>query len=248
MLDKLKRLFFPPACAACGELLDPIRADVGGASECALCPVCLAEWKKRRAPRYANGFDSVSPTLAAGGCFEHISVISYKTGNFDGVPERLIYHLKHKGTGRAFCFAAKELSDIISQSCDLSVTENLLVAYTPRRKSAIRKDGFDQAKRLAEELSSSLGIPCTDVIERQSANTKEQKHLDSKERIENAEKAFALSDGADEICFGKTVLLVDDLLTTGATVGACSMLLLRAGARRVIAVSLARTESEVEAK
>lgn len=248
MLDKLKRLFFPPSCVACGELLEPRRADEGGVGERALCPICLGEWKKRRTPRYANGVDSVPPTLAACGCFEHISAISYKTGNFDGAPEKIIYHLKHKGTGRAFCFAAKELADVISESCDFLASESLLIAYTPRRRSAIRKDGFDQARRLAEELSLSLGIPCAEVIERLPARVKEQKHLDSKERIANAEKAFALSEGAWEICFGKTVLLVDDLLTTGATVGACSKLLLCAGAKRVIAVSLARTESEVVEK
>jgi len=98
--------------------------------------------------------------------------------------------------------------------------------------------GYNQAEALALGLSKRLGLPIHQLLKRVRA-TDRLAHQKASERIAAMRDAFSARAG---LCLeGRTILLVDDILTTGATAGAAARALKKAGAKRVVAVVLGRT-------
>lgn len=107
--------------------------------------------------------------------------------------------------------------------------------------------GFDQAEELARALARARGElgrssprPCLRMLRRVRA-TRPQTDLDARERADNVAEAFAVRAREHSSFVGRRVLLVDDVTTTGATLQACRLALLHAGAREVGALALLRT-------
>lgn len=97
------------------------------------------------------------------------------------------------------------------------------------RKEAIR--GYNQSQLLAEELSRLTGIPVDKKSLIKSAWTYEQNRLSKSQREENLKGSFSIRTGAS--LFGKRILLIDDIYTTGNTLKACASVLSKAGAKDV---------------
>jgi ComF family protein len=106
-----------------------------------------------------------------------------------------------------------------------------IVAPVPLHPSRRRDRGYDQAAMLAGHIGRSMGIPCRRNLLRRVRKTRQQTTLDGIHRRENVRGAFA----ARERLQGETVLLVDDVLTTGATMAAAAEAARDAGAGQVIA-------------
>lgn len=104
--------------------------------------------------------------------------------------------------------------------------------------------GFNQAERLGREVSRALSIPMVEALRRPKPS-RVQAGLASAARRRNALRSFALSSSGEVA--GKSVLLVDDVFTTGATATACARLLKRAGAERVELLALARVDRRAPA-
>ena len=98
---------------------------------------------------------------------------------------------------------------------------------------------------LARRLGKVLGVPVETPLYLKNPG-RPQKELTREERLRNAKGAFACQSGAD--LSGKRVLLVDDIITTGATVSACAMALMQAGAVDVTVVSIAAAEERADGK
>ncbi|SMF52894.1 comF family protein [Alteromonadaceae bacterium Bs31] len=96
--------------------------------------------------------------------------------------------------------------------------------------------GFNQAEVIAQELSKRLNLPLARAI-RKKANTRHQQNLKRKQRLNNSRNLFVARTETAK----KRILLVDDVMTTGATAEAISAVLKQAGAEQVIVVALART-------
>ena len=234
----LRSLLFPPRCAACGELLHPCSAP----SE-ALCPICRAAWETAMA--------EAAGQAAADAARGTVYLTFYHSGQTNGVPERLIYHMKHRGDPRAFAFVAARLAPRVmtlvgaqtpcADECD--TVSPILFTYPPRHPVAIRRDGFDQAARLAQALAKACGGELAPRIRRDRRSKEEQKHLDAAARAENARLAFRLDTSDSRFLHGRTVVVCDDIRTTGATLNRCAELLREAGAVRVISVTVAQTHS-----
>ncbi len=109
----------------------------------------------------------------------------------------------------------------------------------PLHASRLRKRGFNQALLLARGASTEYSIPLVYDNLIRVRPTRPQVELTGKERAANVTGAFGLRRGAD--VEGKRVLLIDDVLTTGATMNECSRTLRGAGAEAVVALTLART-------
>ena len=104
----------------------------------------------------------------------------------------------------------------------------------PLYSGKMRKRGFNQAEVFAKELENFLGIPVYGEILTRTKHTKPQKTLGSKERKNNLQGAFVVSDAKmAALLSGKTVLLIDDIYTTGSTIDAAAQILKRAGAEKV---------------
>lgn len=104
----------------------------------------------------------------------------------------------------------------------------------------LRNRGFNQAVLLAKELSRRTGLPYRSRILRKIRPTIPQVNLGRVERKRGVRGAFHITQEKEELG-GKTILLVDDVYTTGATVNECAKLLLAEGAKRVDVLTLAHT-------
>lgn len=111
----------------------------------------------------------------------------------------------------------------------------------PIHRDRLLKRGYNQAELLAHELSKLSGIPLRGDLLFRTKKTRAQKALGPKARIRNLADAFAVSASVKGI---QTVLLVDDIFTTGSTMEACTRLLLAAGVRAVYGVTLCITVNE----
>lgn len=233
----LRDLLFPPRCVGCDELLPPFarRATV-------LCPLCRTAWETAVTQAAADSAADASRGL--------VYLVHYHPGRADGIPEKLIYHLKHGGDPRAFSFVAERLAPRLSETAATLPTRKpegedrpILFTYPPRRRSAVTKDGFDQAERMAKALAVACEGDFAPLIRRTHRKSSEQKTLTAAQREANAASSYALSPKAAETVRDRTVVICDDLCTTGATLGRCAALLVEAGARSVILCTVARTDS-----
>ena len=230
-------LLFPPRCVGCGELMEPFARHAT-----VFCPLCRAAWETAVTEASADSADAAARGL--------VYLVHYRPGHADGIPEKLIYHLKHEGDPRVFEFVAERLAPRLSEAAATLPTrvpvgedKPLLFTYPPRRRAAIRKDGFDQARRLAKTLAAACEGDFAALIHRTHRRAKEQKTLNTEERAINATSAYILRDKATETVRDRTVVVCDDLCTTGATLNRCAELLVEAGARSVILCTVARTDS-----
>ena len=109
------------------------------------------------------------------------------------------------------------------------------VIPVPVHKSRLKKRGYNQAALIAGELSKRLGIPMRDGVVIRRAATGVQKELGAAERQNNLKKAFIVPGNVVKL---KSVLVVDDIYTTGATVDAVAGCLKGAGVEKVYFASL----------
>ncbi len=113
-----------------------------------------------------------------------------------------------------------------------------LLLPVPLAKKRLRWRGFNQSEELAREISPFWGIPLLSGILLKKKETPAQVELSKKERGENIRGAFEVENA--EMIFGKKVLLVDDVYTTGATMDECARVLKESGAREVTGIVAAR--------
>jgi ComF family protein len=107
----------------------------------------------------------------------------------------------------------------------------------PMSRAKQRRRGYNQAETLARALSRRSGIPCDPALLLRRREGETQSQLPRDRRAANVRGAFRAGRGAA----GKAILLVDDICTTGETLRACAKELLRGGASRVAAITLAKT-------
>lgn len=98
---------------------------------------------------------------------------------------------------------------------------------------------FNQAASLARQIADHAGIDYRADILQRSRSTKQQVGLKGRERRDNVKAAFIVDENNADKLYGAKVVLVDDVITTGATVGACSKVLLNAGCEQVDVLSFA---------
>jgi ComF family protein len=138
---------------------------------------------------------------------------------------------------------ARGLADLLATSAgDWSDWADAL-AFVPASRQAVLRRGFDHAETLAGQLADMLDVPVVRLLGRPQAS--DQRGLGRAERVENAAEAFemapAITKGEREV--PSHVLIVDDVLTTGATLSGAAAALREAGADQVRAVVLARKTS-----
>ena len=237
MCTAARDLLFPPRCVGCDELLPPFMGRVT-----VFCPLCRTAWETAIAEAAED-----AATDAARGL---VYLTHYRPGHADGVPEGLVYHLKHQGDPRAFAFVAARLAPRLLDTVATLPTrmaegadKPLLFTYPPRRRSAVNKDGFDQARELAKAMAVACGGDFASLIKRTHRKSSEQKTLTAAQREANAASSYALSPKTADTVRDRTVVICDDLCTTGATLNRCAALLVEAGARSVILCTVARTDS-----
>lgn len=121
-----------------------------------------------------------------------------------------------------------------------AIWENAVLIPIPLDHKKIKRRGYNQSSLLAGELGQAISVPqVTDVLVKTRV-TGSQMELSKEEREKNLQGAFEIKN--PELISGKIIFLVDDVYTTGSTMEACASILLKAGAKSVWGIALAREE------
>ncbi len=210
LLDLLM-LIFPVNCGVCGKRL----SSLGGV----LCLPCEYKMPKTGFTDYTNNsvcklFWGRTPVEMATSLFRFQKGSSYQA---------LLHDFKYRGNRKAGFYLGmllgNELKNTNFSSCDLLVP-------IPIHKKRLRKRGFNQSEIIARGASQVMGIPLASNILRRSGHQISQTSMGRYERFENVKDNFQLTPKPPDVN-GKRILLVDDVVTTGATLEACSEILLR---------------------
>lgn len=131
---------------------------------------------------------------------------------------------------------AKFMIDFVKENIDLLGGVDI-ITFVPIQHKRLIDRGFNQSKVLASNLSNEFKIPLLDTLKK-TRSTKAQNDLKRSERLVNLKGAFKVRGGAalKERC----ILLIDDVMTTSATLNECSKTLLDSGAKKVKCLTLAR--------
>ena len=167
--------------------------------------------------------------------------VSY--GAYDGELRELIHLFKYNGIRPAGALLARLLDQAASQ---LQLSGELVLIPVPLWSGKRQARGFNQAEAIARAFlrlkpSSSIQLDTSSLV--RTRETASQTGLTRKQRRENVRGAFAVTRG--EKVRGRSILLVDDVMTTGTTVNECARVLLRAGAKEVFVATVARATKEV---
>jgi ComF family protein len=157
----------------------------------------------------------------------------YSYGSYEGTLRELVHLFKYGGVRPL----AGPFGRLLVQALPRETSFDVIVPM-PLHWLKQWQRGFNQADLLAREIGKKWGVPVRNVIRRKRA-TSPQAGLTNAKRRANVRGAFRMRGGDLQ---GQRVLLVDDVVTTGATASACARVLKRAGAAHVALLALARTD------
>jgi ComF family protein len=239
--DKLKGFFggvslslYPDACVGCEELLEK--------HEEIFCTRCERDYIAALERECGRCFRPRSRCICSKKALEDVKIsrlvklYNYRGRSVNLPQNRLIFALKHHHRTDVRQFLALELAEAVKSG--IPGYEHFVLAYAPRGRKSVIKDGYDHILELTEEMAKLLRIPKIDAIGRH-AGGKIQKKLSYLERQKNMMGRFYLRDTVD--IAGKSILLVDDIVTSGATLIESARVLYGGGAKEVVGVVVAAT-------
>ena len=227
--------FFPRSCMACGQ-------DLPYDSKALLCNKCEKELKipgplicKRCGVELKDG---------GAHCF---NCRGHKEDNFkcklirsafvfNTSSRALVHALKYQGADYAGKYMGRLMAARYKELPELANVDVLVPVVLFKKR--LRKRGYNQSEVLARALGQILNLPVDSTCLTRTRNTPSQTKLGRKARLENMTGAFRCVDASH--IKRKTVLLIDDVATTGATLEGCAQALKSAGAKRVFAYTFAR--------
>jgi ComF family protein len=217
-------LLFPPSCALC---------DAGGTL---LCDACAAAMPRADGRRCDRCWMPVSRGGLCRHCIEARPAFASIRAAYvmeDGA-RRLAHELKYDG----LTSLAEPMARLMSDAAPIGEVD--LLVGVPLHRGRERSRGFNQSHELARHLAALAGVPCDAGAVRRRRDTEPlAKTMHRDERRAIVDGAFAARQARVE---GRRVLLVDDVVTTGATLDACARSLLDAGAVEVRCVTWARAD------
>lgn len=209
-------LLLPPACASC--------ARIGSI----LCAQCRSELRPPTGPD--DRFFAADAGVVLGDALE-LGVAAFA---YEGVVRRALQRLKYIGAARV----AAALADAALPALDplLRISGAASFVPVPVHVARQRERGYNQAALLAAELARPTRLPVADVLLRPRPTTK-QHRLDRAGRLRNLRDAFTL---AAEARPPRVAIIVDDILTTSATLESCASVLRAGGSQQVYGFAIAR--------
>ena len=205
------RLLFPPRCAFCGTWLEEGEKEV--------CVHCMEEVhfltpsQQPPPPPYVN---SVAAALQY---------------------EKAVRNAVHRLKFRAARSVAAPFGRYVAHQARMMLGGAFdVVTWVPTNRANLHARGYDHARMIAQQAARRLELPCMPLL-RKAHRTKAMYGLTPSQRKANIFDAFCVKKGADVL--GKNILIIDDVLTTGATLSECARTLRAAGAASVSAAVLA---------
>lgn len=226
-----------PKCVLCKE-----RLDYGERGLCKACMVKYEQHKQRNCPHCSRRLSECFCTydaLEAHGIKNLVKLFRYSKNEQSMPSNYLIYSLKQDHRDDVLSLLSDELAGAIRFSVDIKPSE-FVITNVPRRRKAIVNFGYDHASELAKEVARRLDIEYVAILK--SKSKKSQKSVYGHARVENARFEYKCSE--DFSLKGKTVILVDDIVTTGASMSNSATLIRGLRPRRIIGACLGTAYKE----
>lgn len=217
LLEALLDLLYPPRCMICQRFIEP--------KEKPVCRACLD-----RLPEHEGADPQVKYAQRCVATFFYEkdlreAFLRFKFQNRDHYADQF---------GKWMCATIR---DKLEGRYDC-------ITWAPVSRRRLRERGFDQSERLCMVIARELGLPVERLLQK-TRHTKRQSELnDASMRAANASGAYSVVDPAKVA--GRRILLIDDIVTTGATLAECSRVLRTAGAESVVCAVLAAARSDKE--
>lgn len=232
LLDGMLTLLFPPRCAVCGLLQEPL-----------ICPQCTEGITCIAAPCCAQCGVPFPPQAQA---LSHCAACRDDPPPFDAARAAGIYGGALRQAIHAFKYDGMQA---LASPLGVFMRDHITLPFpvaclspVPLHPERLAMRGYNQSQLLAEELGTHWNVPVHSELLRRILNTTPQMQLPPDARRKNIKGAFATR----AVPLPPTVGLVDDVFTTGSTLRECSRILKRAGVERVLVLTLARTAPEFE--
>ncbi|MFC1570249.1 ComF family protein [Candidatus Omnitrophota bacterium] len=215
LLQSCISVLLPMRCSTCGN--KPASYPMS------ICPSCRNKILSQNAP----------PAIQSKRITRILSCRSY-----EGLVRECIKSFKYRGDTKLLDVFEEVIEEFIYDECPFTRNIDFIVPV-PMHPSRRLKRGYNQAELISRLVSKTMSLPSISTILLKARDTKPQMSLDRRKRTENLKNSFVVADRLSVT--GKAILLVDDIITTGATLDMCASQLLSAGARSVDAFTLART-------
>jgi len=203
----------PQRCPGCGEPAPP---------EAVLCAACRARIPPLSSPLCAR---CLLAGRAPEGCHRHPAFRVFAPWQLDDHAAAIVHALKYGGRPGI----ARGLGAALAAAVPVSARATDLVLEVPLHPARERERGYNQAARLADALAAAIAAPRLAGALARTRRTRPQVSLGEQARRANVSGAFAVLDPG--LLHGRRVLIVDDVMTTGATLEACLTQLAAAGAK-----------------
>lgn len=225
-------IFFPSRCPVCEGSSDSfITSPV-----CSRCFDSIGPYTGPACRVCAMPFASPQTTIC-GQCMaeEPRFKTAHTYGLYEGALKEAIHGFKFTPIRRLWRPLGRFMQEIDVPGADF------LIIPVPMRLKGLRQRGFNQAALLARSLAQARGLTLSLGVLQKIKDTPPQVGLSAKERKANVRGAFGVPKEGEAALKGASVMLVDDIITTGATVRECAKALKRAGAGEITVAALART-------
>ena len=225
-----------PTCVGCGERLDDPWSPI--------CPECKRSYDAvktancSQCARLLHRCSCVGEYLEAHFIKQHYKVFRYQNREENQVANKLIYSMKRDNRADVREFLAEELADALDEFIgSVKNKDDVIFTNVPRRRTAIIEYGMDHAADLARLLARHFGCEYRSILVSESKTA--QKTVHGVEREKNVIFDYVYDE--PESLKGKTVIIVDDIVTTGASVSTAGALIRSLGAKNIVAASVAAT-------
>ena len=223
-------LLYPRRCPVCGDIVNG--GNVRSGASYYICPGCVGKLSPVRNPVCKKCGKELFQDQAeyCPDCVRHPK--SFESGrallNYNEAARNSVTAIKYKNRREYLDFYAEAMAQRYRET--VKRWNPQVLTAVPIHPSRRRRRGFNQAEELAARLGKRLDIPVENRLLLRTRKTAAQYGLSAADRLKNLQQAFAVRSG---VKIPESVLLVDDIYTTGSTAEACSRALKAAGVRRV---------------
>lgn len=235
LLNGLSELVFPSNiyCICCGR---PINDNLPY-SLCGSC-VRILQWANRETcGKCGKPLTEITGSGLCRDCSEWPREFEkgFTCAGYGRMEREIIHRFKYRDKA----YYGEKLAELMYERISPEQLENVIIVPVPMYKDKENRRGYNQAAVLAKNLSKRMGARYAADILIRKADTTPMSGLNAEERRNNIKGVFETAKGKDSLISGKTILLVDDVFTTGSTTGECSRTLLAAGADKVYVLTFA---------
>ncbi len=234
----IRRFITVHKCAGCNDILDYEYSDTAFCENCRIkwnyalnlgCSICFKPMRE---------CECMPKRLRTSGSFVLRKLYGYQKQNLYLPEMNIIFIMKRKRYKRLVEFVAEYFISMIKEEIEAIDVDRdmLIITGVPRGQRSYRVYGFDQAQHLACKIGEKMGIKYEKMLYSKFLAQK-QKTLNAKGRVSNANRSIRLCKNVS--ANGKYVILIDDIVTSGASMAACIKCLKRVGTLGVLCFSMA---------